>query len=289
MTETSSRPEGDRIVIELYPGDPIALGDLSNSFAALARIYERHYRQGGESAPKLHITKLETGSILMEIAPYITMMGVLTIADNTVVVADFANRLSRGIKAFSSPADAAPPIDPPSIDDARDIREFTKPLLGKVGSSLGIKHARYKKTDGQKTVVVEYSFTEPELNRAAINIERLIDGPAMIEGLAEMVALSPPSEQIKREVMLFMDQANRHPGKESGRTGDRGIIPSISEKALPVYFRKSFQDIKGHMTRDVNPLTSTFVVDVHVQYLGNEPKGYMITDVHQAIPADDTE
>lgn len=51
MVELSSRHEGDRIVIELYPGDPIELGDLSSSFAALARMYERHYRQDGETAP----------------------------------------------------------------------------------------------------------------------------------------------------------------------------------------------------------------------------------------------
>ena len=42
------------------------------------------------------------------------------------------------------------------------------------------------------------------------------------------------------------------------------------------------------MTKEVNPLTSTFVVDVHVQYVEGEPKGYIVADIHQAIPGDDT-
>ncbi|MBZ9739832.1 MULTISPECIES: hypothetical protein [unclassified Mesorhizobium] len=82
-----------------------------------------------------------------------------------------------------------------------------------------------------------------------------------------------------------MDKANRSPDKEKGRTGDKCVIPSISDKALPVWVRKSsITDLKGQITRDANSMTSTFVVDVHVQYLAGEPKGYIVTEVHDAIP-----
>lgn len=287
MVGLSSRHEGDRIVIELFPGDPVELGDLSKSFAALARIYERHYRQDGETSPKLYVTKLETGSVLMEIAPYAMIMGALTVMDGAVIVADFTNRLWRGVAAFSNLPSGPARLEPPSLEDARDIKEFTKPLLGRNGSALGIKHARYEKTEGERRVVVEYNFTESELNRAAINIDRALEAP-LLEGIESETA---PREQIKREVMLFMDQANRGPGKERGRTGDRGIIPDIYDKPLPVYFRKSFQNLKSQITREVNPLTSAFVVDVHVQYVGDDPdpKGYVVTDIHQVIPGDDND
>lgn len=87
--------------------------------------------------------------------------------------------------------------------------------------------------------------------------------------------------------MLFFEQASRKPGKETGRTGDRGVISDISDKALPVYFRKSFQDLKDQMVRgDVNPLTNAFVVDVHVQWVDGEPKGYIVTEVHEVVPLD---
>ncbi|RWC61514.1 hypothetical protein [Mesorhizobium sp.] len=80
------------------------------------------------------------------------------------------------------------------------------------------------------------------MNRAAINVDAaLADDMPLLEAPNAL-----PDHQIKREVMLFMDQANRGPGKEKGRTGDKGVIPSISDKPRPVWFRKSsVSDLKG--------------------------------------------
>lgn len=100
MVDLTSHHEGDCIIVELHPGQPVELGDLSVSFAALARIYERHYRRENEAAPKLYVTKLETGSVLMEIAPYGLLLGTIAVLDGGIIVADFTNRLWRGIKAF---------------------------------------------------------------------------------------------------------------------------------------------------------------------------------------------
>ncbi|WP_192243823.1 hypothetical protein [Mesorhizobium silamurunense] len=134
--------------------------------------------------------------------------------------------------------------------------------------------------------MVEYDFDENELNRAAINIDAALNAePPLLE-----VADALPDNQIMREVMLFMDQTNRSPGKEKGRTGDKGVIPSISDKPLPVWFRRSsVTDLKGQITKDANPMTSTFVVDVQVQSVAGEPKGYIVIAVHDAIPGDPAE
>ena len=94
-------------------------------------------------------------------------------------------------------------------------------MLGRNGASLGIKHAKYEKDDGGKRIVVEYNFDENELNRAAINIDKALQEPPLSPEAHE------PRVQINREVMLFLDQANRRPGKERGRTGDKGVIPDI--------------------------------------------------------------
>ena len=278
MVDLVSRQEGDRIVVELNPGQPMELGDLSQSFAALARIYGRHYRQTGDDAPKLYITKLETGSVVMEVAPMVIFLGGLAVMDGAIIAADFTNRLWRGIKSFSAPQEI-PRVDPPSRDDALDIREFAKPLLGKNGASLGVNHARYEATNGERRTVVEYHFDETELNRAAINIDKL-------ESLPTVIASEVP-QRFHKEVMLFLDQANRGPGKERGRTGDRAVVPAVSEKALPVWFNSGIQDLKERMTRDAHPLRITFVVDLYAQMVGGEPKGYVVTTVHQAIPDTD--
>ncbi len=271
----------DRILIKLDPGGPVSLDDLTESFGALARYYERHYRSDGESAPRLYVTKLETGSVWAEIVPYGLILGGLAITamDSATIVAEFTRRLSAGIRAFSDPASSSAK-SPPSRDDAEDIAAFVKPLAGKKGASLGITHARMEKTDGDRKTVVEYKFDEAEINRAAINIDNALEhGTPLIDS-----ADGDKSSRNVEEVMLFFDQASRKPGKEKGRTGDRGIIPDVTDKPLPVYFRKSFQNLKDQMIKgDVNPLTCAFVVDAHVQILDDEPKGYIITNVHQVI------
>lgn len=88
--------------------------------------------------------------------------------------------------------------------------------------------------------------------------------------------------------MLFFQQASRAAGKSSGRTADKAIIPSVSEKALPVYFVKD-AGLKEQMVQgQTNPLTDTaYIVDVDVQMVEGEPKGYVVTHVHKVIGADE--
>ncbi len=280
MADVISEATGDRIILALHPGEPVELHELSSSFAALARIYERHYRKANDEAPKLYVTKLETGSYLLEITPYAVILGGLAIMDASVIVADFSNRIWRGIKAFSSRGDEVPRLEFPSSDDAADLKEFTRPMLGKKGASLGIRHARFVQRDGSRETVVEYTFDETELNRAAINIDKHLQLP-------------PPSDEapleeatpLRTEVMLFLEQANRGPGKDRGRTVDRGVIPDISDKVVPVYFRKGIQGLKDQMVHgDHNPFEMVYAVTVHVTRLHNEVQAYTVADIHDSFP-----
>lgn len=286
--------DADRLVIKLDPGGPVELNDLTGSFAALARMYERHYRPEGEkeTAPKLYVSKLESGSIIAEIVPYTVLLGaVVATMDGSMVISDFCRRISAGIKAFTSPL--TPPTTGederlPSRADAHDLREFVKPLTGKNGAKLGVKHARFERHEGERHTVAEYTFDETELNRAAINIDNALseEGGFPEDSLIEAQQLIEADAPFRKNVMLFFEQASRLPGRTKGRTGDRGIIPDVGTKSLPVYFRESFQDLKDRMVRgDVNPLTNfAFVVDVYIQRENGRPKSYVITDVHEVIP-----
>jgi hypothetical protein len=140
-------------------------------------MYARHYRTELEPSPRLYVTRVESGSIIAEIAPYAVMMGGLVATmGGANTIGEFVRRLSYGIKAFSDPAGAikaeAPKAESrPSRDDASDIQAFVRPLTGKTGASLKIKHARLTRRetrDGDRHTVVEYAFDEVELNRAAV-------------------------------------------------------------------------------------------------------------------------
>lgn len=270
----------DRLIIEIHPGEePVELEALSRSFAALANIYERHYRQGGEGAPKLFITRLETGSVIAEIAPFAEVFGqALTFASHSVTVADFTNRLVSGIRAFIDPKSKPPSGLAPTREDTAQFQEFLKPLTGRNAARLGIKRAVYQVSDGERSVMAQYDFDESEINKAALNMAR------MLESHAEPTrAGSVPHN----EVMLFFDSASRGPGRESGRTKDYGVVPEVSDKPLPVYFRTGVDgNLKDVMVRsDTNPLLDVaYVVDLHAQMVDGEPKGYIVTHVHRTTP-----
>jgi hypothetical protein len=214
---------GDRLVLTLNPGGPIELTGLTESFSALARMYGRHYRTDphAQPAPRLYVTRLESGSIIAEIAPYATIMGALVATMGGVnTIADFARRLSHGIKAFADPSSIRTEhgVEPlPSRNDAADIRAFVLPLTGKTGAVLNIRHARLARretSDGDRHTIIEYSFDENELNRATVNIDQALSGGGDVLTLTDEELLERRSEAILREVMLFFEQASRKPGRE---------------------------------------------------------------------------
>jgi hypothetical protein len=272
--------DDDRLIIAIHPGDePVELEALSKSFAALANIYERHYRQAGEGAPKLFVTRLETGSVIAEIAPYAEVFGqALSFASHSTTVADFTQRLVAGIRAFINPSERPPSALAPTREDTAQFREFLKPLIGRSAAKLGISRATFQASDGDRTVVAEYVFDEGEINKAAHNMARALEDHS-----------TPPSTGSvpHQEVMLFFDSASRGPGRESGRTKDYGVVPEVSDRPLPVYFRSGIDgNLKDVMVRsDANPLLDVaYVVDLHVQMIAGEPKGYIVTHVHRSTP-----
>lgn len=271
--------EGDRLVLYLDPGGPIALTELTESFAALARMYARHYRVGEatETAPKLFVTKLKTGSVIAEVAPYAVLMGQAYMAvGGSVTIADFAGRLNRGLRAFAG-IDPAPVAASVQRDDAADLREFVKPLTGRRAAQLGIMHARYRSVDGNRETVAEYLFDEAAINRAALSLDRALEAPP--KPVAGTLPLT--------EVLLYFDVASRSAGKEKGKTQDRAIIAEVTDKALPTYFRKGVSgDPKDAIRRDgANPIANTgYIVDALVQIIDDEAKMYIVTQVHDVVP-----
>jgi hypothetical protein len=157
-------------------------------------------------------------------------------------------------------------------------------LTGRKGASLQISHAQFERQTGSERISIEYRFDETELNRAALTIDAELATPALPAPTAE----EQPSTKTVREAMLFFQQASRAAGKISGRTADKAIIPTVSEKSLPVYFVKD-AGLKEQMVQgQSNPLTdTTYIVDAEVQMVDGEPKGYVVTHVHKVIEGGD--
>jgi len=134
-----------------------------------------------------------------------------------------------------------------------------QPPIGWVWFTRRLRHLQISTTfatqpiDGEKRTVVEYKFDEAELNKASINIDKALMLPAPSEPKEK------ENSKIHSEIMLFLEQANRGPGKEKGRTGDKGRVPDISDTVVSVYFRQCIQGLKEKMLQGgENPFSMVF-------------------------------
>lgn len=282
MAETSPDFGDEHIVIHIDAKGPIDLEELHASLAALARIYKRQYPAATEAPPaKLFVTKVTSGSIDLEIVPLLALLGMpIPYMDGALIVRDFVSWIARHLR---SAADASLPSVPDiSKDEAKDLNAFVAPMTGRKGANLGLTHARFhrreKSGNVEREIVAEYNFNETEINRAALNLNRIEGGPRD----------SQTRYKTEREVLMAFQQADKSPGKERGRTGDRVIISAISDKALPVYFPKEASNIKRLILEQTeNPFTKGYVVDVHVQFTGDDiPKMYSVIALHEIVDID---
>jgi hypothetical protein len=277
----------DRAVIYLNGDGPIALEDMTDSFAALARIYGRHFeKSSGEKSPKLYISRLQSGSIEAEIVPLLMIVGAtVPYMDGAIVVRDFTRWVATHVRVFAGwgTDESATAASPPTLsrDDAHDLREFIKPICGKKAAELGVKHARFRKTDGEREIIAEYDFEEGAINRAHVNLGKFIEAEADKEKEGS-------SQRRYAEVLMRWHQASAEAGKEKGRTGDRALIDAITEKPLPVYFPSQSQDLIRRMAQDEPHIFKKgYIVDVMVDLVEGEPKLYRIMTLHGVVDLDD--
>jgi hypothetical protein len=241
MAESSDDFGDEHLVIHLEASGPIELNDLHESLAALARIYARQYIPDGSKAPapRLYVTRVSSGSIDLEIVPLLAILGMpIAAMDSVLIIKQFSEWLGLNIRAF---ADSELPPRTVSIEDGADLKTFIRPLTGKRGAELRIAHAKFHKKEkddrGEREVFVEYGFTESDINRAAINLDKLEDA-------SKLVAPVTKANAVEKEVLMAFQRVDKGPGKERGRTGDRVIIEKISPRPLPVYFPSEAGAIK---------------------------------------------
>lgn len=277
----------DRAIIYLNGDGPIALEDLTDSFAALARIYDRHFeRSSGEKNPKLYISRLQSGSIEAEIVPLLMVVGsVVPYMEGALVVRDFTKWIGTRIRGFAGIGTVSGAPDASGYDlsreDAHDLREFIKPICGKKAAELGIRHAKFHRKNGEREIVAEYDFEENALNRAHVNLGRFIE-------VSDAETDTTPNQKRYVEVLMRWHQASVEAGKERGRTGDKAVIEAVTEKPLPVYFPIQTQDLKRRMAQDEPHIfRKGYIVDVMVDMIDSEPKLYRVVQLHSVVDLGD--
>lgn len=266
---------------------PIPIADLANALVALDSLYQRKLQElHGDSSTRLAVSRVSEGSQIYELVPVAIpsiVYGSYLVMSHATGIADFFERLKGGISGFISPGGQTMSVSGPSIsfEDASDIRAILEPLAGRKGASLGLKRLKIRKRDGDREIEAQAEFGSPDINDSVINIDRLRTDSQRLGG----EIINGISERVFPEVTMLLDQAKRGPGKSKGRTGDRAVIPSISDKAVSVYFRQSIQDLKELMIEaEENPFGMTYIVTVSAAFRDGEPVNYTVIDIHDRRP-----
>jgi hypothetical protein len=265
--EVDAEPTKDGVLtFKLDNQAPVALDDLTVSLHTLAQSYEDYLSASGlvrpEDSIKLYIHELRTGTIVA-LLQAIAEQGHFLFGEHGVVstvkavyeradtIAPFLISLNDAIQFFLGNQEGK---KEPSKKEADQIVKILEPVAKDNGSQVffdfkGPAHI------GQ----MHFHYNSQEANAVQNNARRYL-GPTL------------PTNQILRDELLTLHQVR---GDSKSRTGDKGIIESISK--LPVKLMFSSEEIKkGILDSPDNPFQRVFVVDVEVKTVGDEPALYKV-------------
>jgi hypothetical protein len=250
---------------------PIALEDLTASLNALAQSYEDYVAATGEASPeagvKLYVHNLRTGTITA-VLQAIADQGHLLFGEHGVVpavqsafehadtIGGFIVSLNDVIQFFLGNQDK----NQPSKKEAEQVVKILEPIAKDNGSQLTVGFGGSVAIHGPAFLgPVHFHYTSQEAN-AAQNSARRYLGPTL------------PSNRTLRDELLTLHQVR---GDTKARSGDKGIIESISKTPVKLLF--SSEDIKkGILDSPDNPFQRVFVVDVDVKTVDGKPALYKV-------------
>jgi hypothetical protein len=281
-----------RIEIHFDVHQPVELVTLTLALQSLARDYRRFLTEklrssGGKIADddvKLYVTKVESGSILAELASATPVLGAFfSIMDYQSIFAQYVSNFGT-ISAYCA-----------SLLNRKDLKasdiEITKAGAQAIADIMAVAAANHdgalrisaikagsRTADGAE-VYAEVTFTSDE----AAKTQR--------GALLAQKALEYRDDADHQNVLLYFQRTSTDTPKSDGRTDDKAIINSISTKSLPVHFASPLDaarvnDMKSDPRQ--NPFKAAFRVDVNVETDRHmNPRFYRVMHIHEVIHDDD--
>jgi hypothetical protein len=281
-----------RIEIHFDVHQPVELVTLTLALQSLARDYRRFMNDDARSRGakiadddvKLYVTKVESGSILAELASATPVVGAF------FSIMDYQSVFAQYVQNFGTIADYCRgllqrrDLKPADIEvtraGAQAIADVMAVAAENRGGRLGLRAIRAgsKLSDGAE-VYAEITFTSEEAaeaQRGALLAQKVLE----YRGAADY-----------ENVLLYFQRTSTELAKSDGRTDDKAIINTISAKALPVHFASPLDAARvNDMKADPyqNPFKSAFRVDVNVETDRNMvPRFYRVVHIHEVLPDDD--
>jgi hypothetical protein len=283
----------DRIEIHFDVHEPIELIELTLAFQALGRDYKRFLNEkvrseGGKVSDddvKLYITKIESNCILAELAGATPILGTyfsLLDYQNIFIeyVGNFRSIVSyfRGLSKAEDPTAASIECTKSGAQAIADVMAIA--AKNRKGRFVLRARAGSETAEGHK-VYAEFELTSDEAaeaERGALIAQKLLD----YRGDAD-----------HKNVLMYFQRTSTDEPKSDGRTDDKAIIRSISEKPLTVHFASPLDQARINDLKSdprANPFKAAYRVDVNVE---TDRRGtarfYRVVHLHEIMPEDDDE
>ena len=281
-----------RIEVHFDVHQPVELVTLTLALQSLARDYRRFLgdrpRPNGiriaDEDVKLYVTKVESGSILAELASATPVVGAF------FSIMDYQSLFAQYVTNFGTVADYCRSLLQRTDLKASDI-EITKAGAQAIADvmavaaenrdgSLRLSAIRAgSRTATGAEIYAEVIFTSEE----AAQVQR---GALLAQKVLEYRGDADYSN-----VLLYFQRTSTDAPKSDGRTDDKAIINTISTKPLPVHFASQLDaarvnDMKADPKQ--NPFKAAFRVDVNVETDRNQlPRFYRVVHIHEVIPDDE--
>ena len=281
----------DRIELHFDVHEPIELTELTIAFQALGRNYKRFLNQKvrdqglkpNEDDVKLYITKIESNCILAELAGASSLLGAyFSLLDYQNIFIEYVKNFTsltsyfRGLtKAKDLKAEdiECTKAGAPAVSDLMQLVANTK------NSKFAMRARAGSETSGGGKVYVEIELDSDEAaetQRGAIIAQKVLD---------------QREDADHNNVLMYFQRTSTEEAKADGRTDDKAIIASVSDKALPVHFaspldQAKINDMKGDPAQ--NPFRCAYRVDVNVEVdRKGMPRFYRVIHLHEVLPEEE--
>lgn len=255
------------LTFEIRNSRPIELGDLATSLNAFRDTYSRFIEAEGTAIDgediQLFVREIRSGSIIVELFALASMAPTLIehATAVTTTVTRFAKSIRDAIEFFRGTKAEPPPTL--TAKDAHDLGRVLGPAINDTGGGINI--------------------IASEGSNVQVRIELTSDQAAGVKlRSANWAALrDAPKNDFIEGALFYWFQAR---GDSQSKTGDRGIIESISQRPIKVSFAS--EEIKRAMLEEAL-FRKAYVVDVKIQTVAGRPQLYTITNVTDSFDRDE--
>lgn len=263
------------LTLTLDNSQPIELGAFVNAFTSLASDYRRSLEESGlDGNAEIFVTEVRSGSIIADLLPMVTT-AFPVIASSMAQVGQAVDFVNGWKDRFEKLTEGIVPSGL-SRSDLKVIANTVEAVARDPNASQKLEVVTFE--DNKRQVKAAFKFD----TSSARHISETIEG--------EFRRLDEKSDVPENRVLMYFTRSDIGNVPIDKRSGEKVVISSISDKALPIMYASSLaeQRIK-HEIREAreNIFKKAFSVDVSVEYRGEKPIVYKILEVHQILDLPD--